>query len=618
MCGLVFFTGSKPVDPIKLNILLHANENRGTHSTGVYANGKLVKAAMEATDFINTPEYKAQIVGANTVLGHTRFATMGAKNAANAHPYRIGEGRWQIIGMHNGWLFDTLLPDLAKKFGIEEADVDSKMIFEILHKTKDFQSLAAIEGAMAIAFIRDSKLYTYRRQSKPLFYGYTEEGIYFSSLRYPLDLIMARNIGFMKPDCLFEFKDGDLLNVTQIEQPVVKSLPLDALPSSWRQHVPPSERDHVPLYRKSLPYWPEQEISYRHPKPKEDYTKTPPPRQLSQNLSVDDTGTLNVFKQAKEFLNQLDNKKEVSLLFKSKDGVAWKEQIGETDSLVLVHLVNNNTNLPVSHWPLFVTNDPSMSTKTNLKGFAVVKAKGDPVELRLVTKDPISNKIYYSTTIKPIKGRVLEVTLNIPFRTAETKEKCDEGETDKQVNTDRSSNKYINLHSLYDGNYEDGQETVGAAEGGNSIQPNLPEHKWNKDLSAAEEYKNLKSEEVHDEECWQEEGYSNESEWWAAINRDWKNKFVFGDTYDDIHDEEESEEDINKLNKLAKELRTVNDRLTEVEEVKSAVYNALDIGATEEMVTDSLSRAHGLLASIAQELEDIQIKIQKDIDFCPF
>jgi len=137
MCGLMGYISKdnksltreqKIVRGRILNGMSVAMETRGDHSTGVCGviDGKteIVKKMKKASDFINLKEYKEFIdKSPSIVLGHTRFATIGAICDKNAHPFEIG----RIIGCHNGHVNNY-------KDHFAKAEVDSEAIFHLLNK----------------------------------------------------------------------------------------------------------------------------------------------------------------------------------------------------------------------------------------------------------------------------------------------------------------------------------------------------------------------------------------------------------------------------------------------------------------------------------------------------
>lgn len=128
LCGIF---GAIAPKGTKINLgiiraLTWANRERGTDSVGYFdSSGKMTKRASDpSTALCNSKVQKWLKVSRNRawfIAGHTRFATRGAVNRRNSHPFRYG----RIIGSHNG------MCDAPAKFA-----VDSEYLFYALNKAR--------------------------------------------------------------------------------------------------------------------------------------------------------------------------------------------------------------------------------------------------------------------------------------------------------------------------------------------------------------------------------------------------------------------------------------------------------------------------------------------------
>ena len=99
MCGLVGVVGSTMsfVDSKVFRQLLYIDALRGPHSTGVSTNNingevETFKRALNASDYLQLKlgEKISSKVTGDFLLGHNRYATQGAIDDNNAHPFTYG------------------------------------------------------------------------------------------------------------------------------------------------------------------------------------------------------------------------------------------------------------------------------------------------------------------------------------------------------------------------------------------------------------------------------------------------------------------------------------------------------------------------------------------------
>lgn len=200
MCGIVLAGGNLVTRDVELfGRLLYADIVRGEHSTGVFAGFrpyghdpilKLRKAAVPADMFLRRKdlwgEVREHAVPSKTVansfttaypkfmVGHNRYATQGAINDTNAHPFNHGH----ITLVHNGTLTDqSLLPD-HKRFA-----VDSENVAWSIAKIGIDETIQKLNGAFTLVWhnAEDSTVNIIRNEERPFHLVETTGGDWFGA-----------------------------------------------------------------------------------------------------------------------------------------------------------------------------------------------------------------------------------------------------------------------------------------------------------------------------------------------------------------------------------------------------------------------------------------------------
>lgn len=195
MCGIVGMAGSAYKDEKKvLKDLLYMDQLRGEDSTGlVSVNRQHVveyhKRAIGAYDFLSLQQTNNLFARENLVMiGHNRWATAGAVNSVNAHPFKHGK----IIGVHNGTLVNQkLLPE----YNLFEVDSDN--IFYSLNKIGVQATCKLLYGAYALVWwdSEASTLNFLRNEERDLWYAFSKLGtkMFWASEKHMLLAALERN-----------------------------------------------------------------------------------------------------------------------------------------------------------------------------------------------------------------------------------------------------------------------------------------------------------------------------------------------------------------------------------------------------------------------------------------
>lgn len=168
---------------------------RGKHSTGIaviddYNNVDIEKAACTPFDFLDLKRVSKLLDRAinRVVIGHNRYATQGAINGINAHPFQHGD----ITGVHNGTLRNQKkLPDS------EYFEVDSENIIHAINEEGIEETNKKLVGAYALVWWNEAteRLHVIRNSERPLYYTYTEDNktVFWASEPFMLRAALHRN-----------------------------------------------------------------------------------------------------------------------------------------------------------------------------------------------------------------------------------------------------------------------------------------------------------------------------------------------------------------------------------------------------------------------------------------
>lgn len=187
MCGHVGVASKILSEPVRKAFydMLYLDVLRGEDSTGVAAISKPFEAGTEievfksvgsASDFFyDHAKYKKGRDFTNkpvgVFIGHNRFATQGAVNVDNAHPFEFDN----VVGAHNGTVLQS---SLYTFHGYKDFNVDSQIIYSHLSHTGSIDAVwEKADGALALVWWdkTNNKLNMIRNNQRDLHVVYTED-----------------------------------------------------------------------------------------------------------------------------------------------------------------------------------------------------------------------------------------------------------------------------------------------------------------------------------------------------------------------------------------------------------------------------------------------------------
>ncbi|MDL2309771.1 glutamine--fructose-6-phosphate transaminase (isomerizing) [Parabacteroides sp. OttesenSCG-928-B22] len=200
MCGIVGYIGKQEAFPILIKGL-HRLEYRGYDSAGV--------ALINPQNELNIYKTKGRVsdlelfcegkdVSGHIGIAHTRWATHGEPNQANAHPHYSQSESLALI--HNGIIenYTVLKEGLKQKGYVFHSETDTEVLVQLIeyikvsHKTDTITAvrlaLKQVIGAYAIAIVEkeNPEFIIAARKSSPLVVGIGEEEYFIASDASPI------------------------------------------------------------------------------------------------------------------------------------------------------------------------------------------------------------------------------------------------------------------------------------------------------------------------------------------------------------------------------------------------------------------------------------------------
>jgi glucosamine--fructose-6-phosphate aminotransferase (isomerizing) len=229
MCGIVGYTGKRPVLPLLLKGLKRL-EYRGYDSAGVaYFLGDKIEVQKAQGKLENVEKIlaarSAELNQAVCGIGHTRWATHGKPTTQNAHPHRTGH----IVLVHNGIIenYQEIRDELISRGHLPKSETDSELfgflVLEEMERGTRFpeavrKSFLQIRGQCSVVVMseKDPGVLVGVRNGSPLVAAIDPEGgVIFASDAQPV-LEYAREVMFLENGDVV-VSDGTHVDITNLQ-----------------------------------------------------------------------------------------------------------------------------------------------------------------------------------------------------------------------------------------------------------------------------------------------------------------------------------------------------------------------------------------------------------------
>lgn len=230
MCGIVAYVGNQEAYPILIKGLKRL-EYRGYDSSGVaLINDGVINLYKKQGKVSELEKFATgKNINSNIGIGHTRWATHGQPNDANAHPHYSGSNDLAII--HNGIIenYASLKKELQERGHVFASDTDTEVL---IHLIEDIQintkvdlveavriALNEVIGAYAIVIIskKDPELLITAKKSSPLVIGVGKDGEYFVASDATPIVEYTKNVVYLDDEQIGVIRKGEKLRLIDIK-----------------------------------------------------------------------------------------------------------------------------------------------------------------------------------------------------------------------------------------------------------------------------------------------------------------------------------------------------------------------------------------------------------------
>ena len=244
MCGIVAYLGSQEAYPILIEGLKRL-EYRGYDSAGV--------ALLNAKNELNVYKAKGKVsdleayaatkdVSGQIGIAHTRWATHGEPNQANAHPHLSNSGNMALI--HNGIIenYMSLRKELEKRGFTFQSSTDTEVLINLIEDVKLREHVDLFEavrialnhvvGAYAIAIVEKGHPdeIIAARKGSPLVIGIGDQEYFIASDATPI-VGRTQKVVYIEDEQVVRIKLGEELHIKTIHDveaiPYVQELELN-------------------------------------------------------------------------------------------------------------------------------------------------------------------------------------------------------------------------------------------------------------------------------------------------------------------------------------------------------------------------------------------------------